>query len=281
MFDLPIVGVGNLTAGGAGKTPVVIELIRLANELGLSPALSASAFGSPSAVGTTAVKPEDPINVDVHGDEPAQLRREFPDLQMILGRDRVGAARAAVENGFQSLILDDGFQHLPLGRTADLVIWDDDLVNKRMIPAGPMRESTVGLARATAVATPNEAPPKWNGPVFRFDREYLDLRDLATGEVKPLEWLAGREVDALCAIALPEPFFQGIKDLGAILRNTNARDDHAALNDIRGSDRPTIVTEKDATKLKAEPGEFYALSMRVRFRDKEALKAWLKQNLSP
>jgi tetraacyldisaccharide 4'-kinase len=279
-FDLPIIGVGNLTAGGAGKTPLVIELIRLANDLGMSPAVSASAYGSPSAAGTTVLKPGDAVDVDVHGDEPAQLRQEFPNLPIVLGRNRVGAARAALENGFESLILDDGFQHLPLGRTADLVIWDDVLTNKRMIPAGPMRESTFGLNRASAVATPNQPPTDWAGTVFLFDREYVDLRDVASGEATPLSWLEGREVDALCAIALPEPFFQGIRDLGGKLRRTQAREDHAPLDDVQGSDMPTIVTEKDATKLSAKPGEFYALRMRVRFRDEEAVKDWLMQNLS-
>jgi len=279
-FDLPIVGVGNLTAGGAGKTPVVIELIRLSNEMGLAPAVSASAYGSPSAAGTTVLLPRDAVNVEIHGDEPAQLRREFPTLKIVLGRDRVGAARAAVEHAFESLILDDGFQHLPLGRTADLVIWDDDLPNKRMIPAGPMRESTKGLDRASALVTPNTAPSHWSGPVFRFDREYLDLRDVGSGAALPLEWLAGREVDALCAIARPEQFFEGLRKLGAKVRQTTARADHASLDDLRGSDVPTIITEKDATKLNPAPGQFLALRMRVRFQDEEAVKTWLKQNLS-
>lgn len=280
VFDLPIVGVGNLTAGGAGKTPVVIELIRLANELGLHPAVSASAYGSPSAAGTTVLRPGDPVDVAVHGDEPAQLRREFPDLDIVLGRDRVGAADAAVTHGFESLILDDGFQHLPLERTADLVIWDDDLANKRMIPAGPMREKPVGLSRASAVLTPNAAPPSWKGTVFTFRREYVDLRDVATGERFSLDWLQGREVDALCAIAMPQPFFAGIRSLGGNVRHETARDDHALLDDVRGSDVPTIVTEKDATKLNAKPFEFFALRMRVRFDDEEGVKAWLKHNLS-
>lgn len=279
-FDLPIVGVGNLTAGGAGKTPVVIELIRLAHEIGLAPAVSASAYGSPAASGTTVLLPGDSVNVEVHGDEPAQLRREFPALEIVLGRDRVGAARAAVEHSFESLILDDGFQHLPLARTADLVIWDDEIDNKRMIPSGPMRESLIGLDRASALATPNAAPARWSGPVFRFVREYLDLRDVASGAILPLDWISGREVDALCSIALPEPFFEALANLGAKVRRTTARADHASLADVRASDVPTIVTEKDATKLDPNPGEFFALRMRVRFEDEEAVKAWLKQNLS-
>jgi len=279
-FDLPIVGVGNLTAGGAGKTPVVLELLRLARELGLSPAISASAYGSPSASGITVLLPGDEVDVRIHGDEPAQIRREAPSVPVILGRDRPGAAEAAVSQRFESLVLDDGFQHLPLGRKADLVIWDDELPNKRLIPAGPMRESTYGLDRASAIATPNRAPAGWAGPVFKFTRVYTDLRDVASGAIMPLSWLEGREVDALCAIARPEPFFRKVAELGARIRRTSALADHADLDEVEPSDLPTIVTEKDATKICAEDGQFLALRMRIRFEDEEAVKNWLKQNLS-
>lgn len=277
---LPVLGVGNLSVGGAGKTPVVIELLRLAKAAGFSPAVSASAYGSPASVGTTVLTPADSVDPIQHGDEPAMLRREFPNLTVILGRDRVSAALEASRRGLSSLLLDDGFQHLPLARTADLVIWDADLSNRRLLPAGPMREPLSGLRRASAVATPNRAPNSWEGPVFKFSREYVALRDVSTGEQVPLEWLNGRRADAICAIALPERFFEGLRTLGAVVRNERAFADHDALSGVSASDLPTIVTEKDATKIKAAPGEFFALSIRVRFHDEEAIAAWLTKTLS-
>jgi tetraacyldisaccharide 4'-kinase len=160
------------------------------------------------------------------------------------------------------------------------VIWDDEIPNKRLLPAGPLREPTIGLSRADAVATSNRAPARYTGNVFQFEREYLQLRDVATDESLPLDWLRGKSVDALCAIARPDRFFAALRELGAELRHTRALGDHDPIAGARATDLPTVVTEKDATKIDAEAGQFYALSMRVRFLDEEAVAAWLTQNLS-
>ena len=277
-FDLPILGVGNLTAGGSGKTPVTIEVVRLLLERGIAPAVSLSGYGSPSASGTTVVGPEIDVDPRQHGDEPAEFRRAHPGVTLVIGRDRVAAAEAAADFS-QCLILDDGFQHLPLARTADLVIWDDDLPNKRLLPAGPMREPRSGLQRASAVATPNREPSSYAGPVLTFTREYQDVRDVATEQTFPLDWLRGKQIDALCAIARPEPFFQALERLGATVRRQIALGDHDMLAAVRPSEVPTIVTAKDAVKLSANPGQFYALSIRTRFTDEEAVGDWLMKSL--
>ena len=277
-FDLPILGIGNLTVGGSGKTPVVIELVRLAHKSGLSPAVSLSGYGSPAASGTTVLMPNDEVTAAMHGDEPAEFRRAHPSVPLIIGRDRVAAAEAASD--FQCLILDDGFQHLPLGRTADAVIWDDDLPNRRLLPAGPLREPVSGLARASAVVTPNRAPSNYAGNVFTFTREYQDVRDVATDERFGLDWLRGKEINALCAIARPEAFFEALERLGANIRRSTALGDHDTLASVQASNLPTVITEKDAVKIGPQPGEFFALSMRARFTNEEAIAAWLTKNLS-
>jgi tetraacyldisaccharide 4'-kinase len=276
---IPVVGVGNLSAGGEGKTPLVIELVRIARTLGLSPAISVNAYGSPSAGGTTVLYEGDEVDPRLHGDEPAELRHALPDTTLILGRDRAAAATVAAASKMESLILDDGFQHLPLARTADLVIWDDEIPNKRLLPAGPMREPRSGLRRATAVATPNRAATDWQGEVFQFSREYDGVRDLATGEVHPLHWMRGRKVDAVCAIARPERFLQGLRDLGADLQSVSALPDHDPLDSVVESEHPTIVTEKDAVKL-GRRERFFSLSMRVRFDNEGEVSAWLMKHLS-
>ena len=279
-FDLPILGVGNLSTGGEGKSPIVIELVRLAKGLGMCPAISLSAYGSDASTGTKILLPDQQVLAHLHGDEPAEMRLAHPDVPLILGRNRVGAASAALADGFECLLLDDGFQHLPLGRTADAVIWDDELPNKRLIPAGPMREPLSGLTRATAVITPNRAPEGWGGPVFSFIRDYAGVRDVSGGELMPTDWLRGRKVRAACAIARPERFFDALTSLGADVEQRLALPDHDPLTAIQGSDLPTVVTEKDATKINTEAGKFFALSMRVRFNDEEAVAAWLKKTLS-
>ena len=275
-----MLGIGNLTSGGEGKTPVVIELVRIVKAMGLQPAVSLSAYGSDAAIGTRVLQPGQAVDASIHGDEPAEMRQAHPDVPLILGRDRVGAASAAAAEGFDCLLLDDGFQHLPLSRTADLVIWDDELPNKRLIPAGPMREPLSGLSRASAVLTSNQAPQSWHGPVFSFIREYCHVRDIATGEIHSTEGLNGRKVRALCAIARPERFFEALTALGANVVDKVALPDHDPMGDISASELPTVVTEKDATKIAAKPGEYFALTMRVRFNDEEAVSTWLKKTLS-
>ena len=279
-FPIPILGVGNLTAGGEGKTPIVIELSRLAIGLGFEPAISMSAYGSPSASGVTVLEPQDEVDPTAHGDEPAEVRSALPKVPLILGRDRVAAAQSAVSKGFGPLILDDGFQHLPLARTADLVIWNEKLQNKRLLPAGPMREPLGGLQRASGLVCYDASPKGWNGVTFEVVRESQSLRDIATNEEFSLEWLCGRTVDLLCAIARPEQFEESVINLRANVRTRRFFPDHAPLTNFQFGDVPTIVTEKDATKLSAPPGRVYALSMRARFNDEEAVSAWLKKTLS-
>jgi tetraacyldisaccharide-1-P 4'-kinase len=97
----------------------------------------------------------------------------------------------------------------------------------------------------------------------------------------PLDWLRSRRVDALCAIARPDRFFASLLDLGAEVRMATALSDHDPIESVRASDLPTIVTEKDATKISAKPGQFFALGMRVRFLNEEEVVEWLKRNLSP
>jgi tetraacyldisaccharide 4'-kinase len=277
---MPIVGVGNLTTGGEGKTPLVVELARLANSVGLAPAISLSAYGSPSSAGTTVLLPSDHVSAPLHGDEPAEVRTALPSTPIVLGRDRVAAAFAAEKAGWQSLLLDDGFQHLPLGRTADLVIWDDELGNKRLLPAGPFREPLSGLARADVIATYNRPPKVWSGPSFRLRREFLHFRNLASETKMPLEWVSGKEIEVACAIARPDAFLETLKKLGAKVRTSTALGDHESFSGYSFGNLPTVVTEKDATKIQDAPDNVYSLAMRTRFEDEEAVAQWLLKTLS-
>ena len=240
-----------------------------------------SAYGSPAAAGVSVVMPDDPLDPSTHGDEPAEFRASHPSVPLILGRDRVAAAEAAVARNFACLFLDDGFQHLPLARTADLIIWNESLANKRLLPAGPMREPLAGIRRASAIVTYTDRPNGWEGLTFGAFRESVGFRDIASGATFPLEWISGREVDVLCAIARPEQFGETVVKLGGTVRTARIFPDHDALGGIEFGELPTIVTEKDATKLTAPAGRVYALAMRARFMDEEAVSAWLMKQLYP
>lgn len=277
-FPIPIVGVGNLEVGGLGKTPVSIEIARMLSSAGLQVAVSASGYGSPASEAAT-LAPAGELEPSRWGDEPALIRAKLPDVPLIVGRRRTLAAEIAFREGFDALVLDDGFQHLPLGRTVDFLIYDPLAVNRRCIPSGPMREPTIGARRATAVLIGSEHGESVFGlPDFRFRRRFTGLVS-HSGEKLPLDWLSGRSVHAVCAIARPIGFFDALAELGANLVSKTSFKDHDALNRELPSGAPIVVTEKDAVKLRRGSMPFYALEMDVEFDDKEAVESWLLEKL--
>lgn len=277
-FPISVVGVGNLEVGGLGKTPVSIEIARLLRSAGLQVAISASGYGSPASRAATLTPPGE-LDPALWGDEPALIRSKLPDVPLIVGRRRVLAAEIAVRERFDALVLDDGFQHLPLGRDVDFLLYDPIAVNRRCLPSGPMREPMIGAKRANAVLIGSEHGESVFGlPDFRFRRRFTGLVS-HSGERVPLDWLLGRSVHAVCAIARPSRFFETLEELGAILVSKTSFGDHDALNRELPSGAPVVVTEKDAVKLRKSNMPFYALEMDVEFDNKEAVESWLLEKL--
>ncbi|MCH8274046.1 MAG: tetraacyldisaccharide 4'-kinase [Armatimonadetes bacterium] len=283
-FEIPILGVGSLETGGLGKTPAAVAAANCLIRMGKRPAVSASGYGSPSARSAALIRPEDAATPDRHGDEACLIRAKVPEVGLIVGRDRVRAAVLAQEAGFDALVLDDGFQHLPLARSADLLLWNAGARNRRCLPAGPMREPASGWRRADAIAVPEESkggamPSK---PAFLFRRVFPGLRRVQGGERAPLDWLRGRSVAALCAIARPRSFFDKLETLGARVERRVALRDHDPLRLTLDGGIPWIVTEKDAMKLACRgglPADVYALEMDIQFCDEEAFIDWLTDRL--
>lgn len=247
---IPIFCVGNLEVGGSGKTPLAIALADLLVEMGLRPAMSVSGYGSPASAGAALFPSNEPLQADRHGDEPALIRRKRPCLPLIIGRDRVVAARLASEFGAGSLVLDDGFQHLPLNRTADLLVWQSDRMNKRCLPAGPLREPESGVRRAHALLVEDDGfAPSLNLPVFRYRRVLRGLVDLTTGKrVDPSD--VAQPVVALSAIARPERFHKALASAGLNVTEILALPDHSRLDRLKLHPNATVVcTEKDAVKM--------------------------------
>jgi tetraacyldisaccharide 4'-kinase len=275
-FNTPILGIGNLEVGGSGKTPVTIAVAKLL--AGRPFAISASAYGSVSSRGATFVPVGAPMSPDIHGDEPCLIRQKLPETPLILGRDRVRAAEIA-EAMKIALILDDGFQHLPLARNADIVLWDDGRRNKRTLPAGPLREPVSGLRRASALLKQE------GGGAFAYRRVFPQFTHLASGKKVGWEALRDHPVSALCAIARPDSFFDTLTSGGLKVTHSLALPDHDPLSQVTLDPSATwVVTEKDAVKLLQRdglPAETYALEMNVQFCDEEALLSWLNAKLFP
>lgn len=279
---VPVISVGNISVGGAGKTPVARWLVTELERRGHSPAVLHGGYAL---------------------DEPALHRLWHPDIPVIVGRDRVASAGQAIEGGASVLVLDDGFQHRRLARDVDLVLvaaenWG---ARRRLLPRGPWRESARALARAQAIVVTRKLASKkaawellhslrshapraaalqlWLRPAgwLRYehdgpcDSHHLDSpiraprsgespvphsSRLSAGTLRAVEGGPRGEVLAVTAIARPELFVGNAREAGALIVDTLCFPDHHEfttrdLVEIRrkAAGRPVVTTAKDLVKL--------------------------------
>ena len=280
---IPVVCVGNLVAGGAGKTPVAIALIEALGARGCKVQCLTRGYGG-RVSGPHRVDPARDTAARV-GDEALLLARAAPTW---VARDRAAGARAAATAGAEVIVMDDGFQNPSLAKDLSLVVIDGayGFGNGRVMPAGPLRETVPGgLARAEAVVV--------LGPERRDLGARLDARPdggpaLLTARLAPRpgsERLAGRTVLAFAGIGRPEKFFATLADLGAKVVETRTFPDHhayapAEIESLRARaaalDACAVTTEKDAVRLSSELREgIEVLAVAVEWREPEALDALL------
>jgi tetraacyldisaccharide 4'-kinase len=283
---VPIICIGNLVIGGAGKTPVTLALAAHLRSLGVAGHVVTRGYGG---------RLEGPVRVDparhdaaMIGDEPLLLAERAPTW---VARDRAAGARAAAASGARIILLDDGLQNPTIAKTLSLVVVDAEygFGNGRVIPAGPLRESLArGLARADAIillaasgAAPCPAP----------------LRDLCNRPVVPArlaacagERFAGMRLLAFAGIGRPEKFFAMLRAADAVVIGTRAFPDHhrfragdvAALRrDAAHKDARLITTKKDIVRLPAaERAGIAVFEVEVSWPDPAALSRLLAPLLS-
>ena len=263
---LPVftVSVGNLTAGGTGKTPMVVWLAEQLQQRGVRCAVLSRGYRRKASEAVTILRSTDEAPVETTGDEIQVLRRHVR-VPVGIAADRVAAGREIVER-FQPevLILDDGFQHRRLERDLDIVLLDvtDPFGRREMLPLGRLREPLAALGRADVIVLTRVEPgERWDGlrddvrrynpqaPVFaaRFEAEAVVAA--ATGEERPVEWLAGRRVAAFCGIGNPGAFFDAVAGTGAVLTGTLAFPDHHRYREFPVQGEVIITTEKDLVNL--------------------------------
>lgn len=269
---VPVICVGNLNAGGTGKTPVVIALAERLRDRGVVAHAVSRGHG-----GTL----DGPVRVDERrhsasetGDEPLLLAAFLPTW---VAKDRVAGAKAAVAAGAQVILLDDGFQNPGLAHDLSIVVVDAHVGfgNGRVIPAGPLREPIkTGLARADIVLSVGDAAAQ-----ARFSARWGQAVTLprVSGSLEPLPMglpLKGLPVLAFAGIGRPEKFFQTLKAMGADIRATHALSDHQPLSDAlmtrmlreaRAIGAQVVTTEKDAVRLPS-PLRAQVMTVPVRLR---------------
>ena len=235
-----IVCIGNFSAGGTGKTPTVIFVAKCLQDLGYSVVIGCSGYGSPQSVGAT-VAPKGMLRAPEWGDEPAEIRHALPGVPLIVGRARVTAAQLC-ETEFPGsvLLMDDGFQHMPLAKDLTIVL-DPPAPHSLTFPAGPYREPRrSGRRRADLVL-----------PCDEFKLVFSDLIFTGTGGQSAVTPPIAR---VITAIGRPELFRAALEAAGVAVTEFNALPDHDELNiDLakEGGDTPWVVTRKDWVKLSA------------------------------
>jgi tetraacyldisaccharide-1-P 4'-kinase len=261
--------VGSLWAGGVGKTPVTIAVARLLQEAGVRVAVLTHGYGGSRYRMGALVDPAQCPDPAAVGDEAAELRLALPDVPIAVGKWRVRMAQAAMARWSpDALVLDDGFQHLPLARTLDLVLLpaESPLGNGYCLPAGPLRETPDGLQRASGVVwvyfgSPHPQPlshARWErgvgahggapyrspspasrergtqgvrvleSPTYTANVAPTALLRLATGERLPLDALQERPLTLVCGVARPQRFLHSVDALGYMVAETHTFPDHHA-----------------------------------------------------
>lgn len=262
-----VISVGNIHVGGTGKTPLVIALARRLHLAGLKPAIVSRGYGGRlSKEGATVELDSSARDV---GDEPVEMKRALPDVPVVIGARRIGAAQAAMKSG-RTLILDDGFQHRRLHRDLDIVVIpaSADPDRQWLLPLGRLREPLSALERADAIVLVREigdpAPvaaawkPWTDAPVFTAER-VIDRVRPRKGTVEPIA-LLGRQVVVFTGIANPERFRRAVESAGArIVEDLSFADHHEYADDeialiatlVARHDAIAVTTEKDDARLGA------------------------------
>lgn len=236
----PVVCVGNLQVGGTGKTPVVVALAKLLISQGRRVVVSCSGYGSPASK-DAMLAPEGDLSAHEWGDEPAMFRMMLPGVPLIVGRNRVRAAQICAEMLPDAvLLLDDGFQHLPLKKHVSIIL-DPPIWNRFCLPAGPYREPVWNRSRADLVV-PGE---------FKVQYTPLSFVEARTGAACPKP----ERANVLCALGDPNSFVWTLESQGVEVVNGRLLPDHDTLlagNLFDGLDPalPLVVTAKDWGKLR-------------------------------
>lgn len=303
---VPVISVGNMTAGGTGKTPMTVNIVRILRAAGKRPAVVSRGYGRMTK-GTVVVCDGNTVleSADNGGDEPVLIAGLTQYAVVIADEDRVRGARTAVNDfGADVIVMDDGFQHRYLRRTKDILLIDAGQIpsSTHLIPAGYRREPMSSIHRAGAIvmtkmknAEAGAAFVKnytfgFAGQLFSSSFRPTGIRHIVGGIVQSLEIVQGHTAIAVCGIAAPEQFRKSLELCGVNVKQLFSFPDHHrfSVTDIemiiasfRAANADFILTtEKDAVRLTGFQQQLSslpvsALVMEAEVHQQEAWKAYL------
>lgn len=280
--DAQVVSFGNLTAGGTGKTPAVIERARKELAEDRRVAVLTRGYGSPDP--TAPVDSESIDEKDRYrllGDEAALILKKAPGVIVIKNPDRVAGARMAItKHGCQILLLDDGFQYTRIARDENVLLIDaaNPFGNGALLPRGILREPLRAMSRATRIlltrcdqATDLEALVETirayapGVPIRKTRHAPETLWNIKDNSEIPVSELAGKEIAAVCAIGHPESFFQTLEVLGATITERLTFPDHAPIPESAFPPTGMVVTtEKDAMRENYSRENIFAIGISLK-----------------
>lgn len=275
-----VVSVGNITVGGTGKTPVTVDIARRLLIAGHKVGILSRGYKRKSQAERIIVSDGQHLLTSSFecGDEPFMMAQALPKCVVIVGSNRARSAEIAVEKyGCTALLLDDGFQHLKVARTQDVVLLDynDELENDHLLPAGRLREPLGALVRANWVVI-TKVPE--NADIAKLERIRALVKkkapdaQISSCSIKaasvqaygsdvqlPAASLEGTKIYAFSGIARPEAFSNALRALGAEVVGERAFPDHhwftpKEVDELRAAMRDSgaemlVTTEKDAVRL--------------------------------
>lgn len=276
-----VISVGNLTLGGTGKTPIVIMIAKILKDNGLNPAVLSRGYGgnSKEKVNVVCDGREILLSPDVAGDEPVMIAQRLKNIPVLTGKDRFLTGSYAMQYfGVDTLILDDGFQHLALARDLNVLLLDqqEPLGNGYLFPAGQLRESMKASQRADLICLTRCSGDENFGSqvakpalpdgieVIQTALRLESVVRLDTHETMDAEVLRNLPVAAFCGIAKPGDFRKTLETAKARVVFFRAFNDHHryVAGDLKAFDREArnagakyiLVSEKDSVKI--DPSDF-------------------------
>lgn len=255
-LEIPVICVGNINAGGTGKTPTVIAIVERLTAAGRTPHIVTRGYGG-TVVGPMRVSERDDL-VEQVGDEALLLSAFAPTW---VSRDRGKGGLTAAKAGADVVVLDDGLQNPSLAKDVTVICVDAmrGFGNGLVLPAGPLREPIeLGMARGDIVLS---VGPEASQEQFRTNWHHAITKPQMKGNLRPLQtgidWTDQR-VLGFAGIGNPEKFFHSLREAGATVVKTEALDDHQPLTpslmkrlaaDAANTGAQLVTTEKDAARL--------------------------------